>query len=51
MIAASIDYIEPWMAERMGYAKAMAMLALVVFGCAAAAVAVGREKHGVTFGA
>ena len=50
MIAASIDWIEPTMAKTLGYPRAMALLALIVFAAAATVTALGRERKGVTFG-
>ena len=50
LIAASIDWIEPAMAERMGYGKAMAILACIIFSGAAIITALGRERRGITFG-
>jgi SHS family lactate transporter-like MFS transporter len=50
MIAASIDWIEPSLAEHMGYGKAMAVMALIIFACAGSIAAMGREKKGIEFG-
>ena len=49
LIAASIDWIEPSMAEHMGYAKAMAVLAAVIFIYAGIITSLGRENKGSHF--
>jgi MFS transporter, SHS family, lactate transporter len=50
LIAASVDWIEPLMAESMGRPKAMALMAVEVFAVAGVIVMLGREKRGITFG-
>jgi SHS family lactate transporter-like MFS transporter len=50
LIAASVPYIQAGLAARMTYARAMTVSALTVFILAAVIAALGREKHGVTFG-
>jgi SHS family lactate transporter-like MFS transporter len=50
LIASSIAFIEARLAERMSYARAMALSALIVFVAAAVVAAVGRERRGVLFG-
>src|SRR5665213_1069124 len=50
MIAASIDWIEPALSDHMTYGHAMALMALIIFTCAAVIVAMGREKKGIAFG-
>jgi len=50
LIAASIDWIEPSLAEHMGYAKAMSLMACIIFTSAAIITALGRERKGITFG-
>ena len=50
LIAAPIDWIEPSLAEHMGYGKAMAVMAMIIFACAATIAAGGREKKGIAFG-
>ncbi len=51
LIAGSVVYIEAALAGHMSYAKAMAITALTVFILAAVVAALGRERHGVAFGA
>jgi MFS transporter, SHS family, lactate transporter len=51
LIAGSVGYIETRLALHMSWANAMALTALAVFILAALAVALGRERHGVVFGA
>jgi SHS family lactate transporter-like MFS transporter len=51
LIAASVPYIQADLASHMSYARAMTVSALTVFLLAAAIAALGREKHGVAFGA
>jgi MFS transporter, SHS family, lactate transporter len=49
LIAGSVVYIEPLLAEHMTYAKAMAATALLVFAGGAFATWIGRERRGVLF--
>jgi SHS family lactate transporter-like MFS transporter len=49
LIAGSVVYIEPLLAEHMTYAKAMAATALLVFAGGAFATWLGRERTGVLF--
>ncbi|HMG34197.1 MAG TPA: MFS transporter [Blastocatellia bacterium] len=49
LLSASVVYFESALAERMGYAKTMALIAVVVFSLAAVVVAAGRERPGVHF--
>ena len=49
LIAGSVVYIEPLLAEHMTYAKAMAVTALIVFAGGAFATWLGRERPGVLF--
>jgi SHS family lactate transporter-like MFS transporter len=49
LIAGSVVYIEPLLAEHMVYAKAMAATALLVFAGGAVATWLGRERRGVLF--
>jgi MFS transporter, SHS family, lactate transporter len=51
LIAGTVAYLEALFAERMNYANAMSMTALVIFIVAAGVVALGREKRGIEFGA
>jgi MFS transporter, SHS family, lactate transporter len=51
LLAGSVAYIEATLAEHTSYANAMALTALTVFTLAIVAVAVGREKKGIQFGA
>jgi SHS family lactate transporter-like MFS transporter len=51
LIAGSVVYIEAELARHMSYARAMAITALTVFVLAAIVAALGRERHGVAFGA
>ncbi|MBV9926072.1 MAG: MFS transporter [Acidobacteria bacterium] len=51
LIAGTVAYIEAVFAERTTYARAMALVAFVVFTVAAAVAAAGRERRGITFGA
>jgi SHS family lactate transporter-like MFS transporter len=50
LIAASIDWIEPHLAESMGRPKAMALMAVLVFTYAGMITWFGRERKGATFG-
>jgi SHS family lactate transporter-like MFS transporter len=51
LIAGTIAYIEAVFAARTSYARAMALVALVVFTVAAIVSGLGRERRGITFGA
>jgi SHS family lactate transporter-like MFS transporter len=50
LLASSVVYLEPLLAEHMSYPNAMALTASVVFTLAAIVVALGREKKGIQFG-
>ncbi|MBV8859338.1 MAG: MFS transporter [Acidobacteria bacterium] len=50
LIAGSVAYIEAVFAERTTYARAMALVAFVVFTVAAIVAGLGRERRGITFG-
>jgi SHS family lactate transporter-like MFS transporter len=50
LIAGSVAYIEAVFAERTTYARAMALVAFVVFTVAAVVAGLGRERRGITFG-
>jgi len=50
LIAGTIAYIEAVFAAHTSYAKAMALVALVVFTVAAVVAGSGRESRGITFG-
>jgi MFS transporter, SHS family, lactate transporter len=50
LIAGSVGYIEAVFASRTTYARAMALVALVVFTVAAVVAGLGRERRGITFG-
>jgi SHS family lactate transporter-like MFS transporter len=49
-VAGTVAYIEAVFADRMPYARAMAMTAVTVFVLGAVAAWIGRERHGVAFG-
>jgi SHS family lactate transporter-like MFS transporter len=49
MIAGTVVYIEPLLAEHMSYAKAMATMAVIVFTGASIAAFLGKERRGVHF--
>jgi SHS family lactate transporter-like MFS transporter len=49
MIAGTVVYIEPLLAEHMSYAKAMATMAILVFTGASVAAYFGKERRGVLF--
>lgn len=49
LFASSVEYIEAVMAERLGYAAALALLAAVVLLAGAATIAAGPEAHGTPF--
>jgi len=49
MIAGTVVYIEPLLAEHMSYAKAMATMAVLVFTGASVAAFFGKERRGVLF--
>jgi SHS family lactate transporter-like MFS transporter len=49
MIAGTVVYIEPLLAEHMSYAKAMATMAILVFTGASVAAYFGKERRGVHF--
>ncbi|HZT61347.1 MAG TPA: MFS transporter [Pyrinomonadaceae bacterium] len=51
LIAGTIATIEAVFAARTSYARAMALVALVVFTVAAIVAGLGRERRGITFGA
>jgi SHS family lactate transporter-like MFS transporter len=51
LIASSVPYIEAALAAHMSYARAMTIGAVTVFLLAALIAALGRERHGVAFGA
>jgi MFS transporter, SHS family, lactate transporter len=51
LLAGSVAYIEALIAEHTSYANAMALTAFTVFTLAAVAVALGRERKGIQFGA
>jgi SHS family lactate transporter-like MFS transporter len=50
LIAGTVVYIEPLLAEHMTYANAMAITATLVFSLGVFAVWLGKEKRGVAFG-
>jgi len=50
LLASSVAYIEALFAQRISYGMAMALTALTVFSIAAVVTAMGRERHGITFG-
>ena len=50
LLASSVVYLEPLLAEHTSYANAMALTTSVVFTLAAVVVALGREKKGIQFG-
>ena len=50
LIAGSVAYIEAVFAQRTTYARAMALVAFVVFTVAALVAGLGRERRGITFG-
>ena len=50
LIAGTVAYIEAVFAARTSYARAMALVALVVFTVAAVVAGLGRERRGITFG-
>jgi len=50
LLASSVAYIEALFAQRISYGMAMALTALTVFSIAALVTAMGRERHGITFG-
>jgi SHS family lactate transporter-like MFS transporter len=50
LIASSVVYIEPLVAQHTSYANAMSLTALTVFVLAAIVAWMGRERHGVVFG-
>jgi SHS family lactate transporter-like MFS transporter len=50
LFASTVVYIEPVLAERMPFANAMALTAVLVFSFGALAAWLGRERRGVLFG-
>ena len=50
LIAGGVAYIEAVFAERTTYARAMALVAFVVFTVAAVVAGLGRERRGIIFG-
>jgi SHS family lactate transporter-like MFS transporter len=50
LIASSVVYIEAVYAQKTSYATAMALTAISVFTLASIMAALGRERHGHTFG-
>ena len=51
LIASSVAYIEARFAAHTTYARAMAIVAFIVFTVAAIVAGLGRERRGITFGA
>jgi hypothetical protein len=51
LIASAVPFIQADLARHMSYARAMSISALTVFLLAGTIAALGREKHGVVFGA
>ena len=51
LLSSGVTTLEAVMADHMSYATAMAIVAATVFAFAAIAAAVGKEKHGIDFGA
>jgi SHS family lactate transporter-like MFS transporter len=51
LLASSVAYWEALFAERMSYARAMAVVAATVFVVGAIVAALGREQRGIQFGA
>jgi SHS family lactate transporter-like MFS transporter len=51
LIASSVGYLEAAFAQRMSYATAMALAAVVILVFTAILAGVGREKRGISFGA
>jgi SHS family lactate transporter-like MFS transporter len=51
LIAGSVAYVEAVFAARTSYARAMTLVAFVVFSGAALVAGLGRERRGITFGA
>jgi SHS family lactate transporter-like MFS transporter len=49
LFASSVEYIEAAMAERLGYAAALALLAVAVLAVGAMVIAAGPEARGVSF--
>ena len=49
LFASSVEYIEATMAERLGYAGALALLAGIVLLAVAVVTAAGPEAHGASF--
>jgi MFS transporter, SHS family, lactate transporter len=50
LLAGSVAYIEALLKERMSFATAMAVTALIVFSLAVIVTAAGREQRGIHFG-
>src|SRR6202158_6340565 len=50
LLAGSVAYIEAVFAERMSYAMAMSVTAVIVFVGAVLIISLGREKRGIKFG-
>jgi SHS family lactate transporter-like MFS transporter len=50
LIAGTVAYIEAVFAERTTYARAMALVAFIVFTVAAVVAGLGRERRGIIFG-
>ncbi len=50
LLAGSVGYVEALLAQKISYANAMAITAVVVFSLAALVAALGREKAGIHFG-
>ncbi len=50
LLAGSVGYVEALLAQRISYANAMAITALVVSSLAAMVTALGPEKAGIHFG-
>ena len=49
LLAGTVVYLEPALAEHMNYAKAMALVALIVFAATALIASLGKEQKGIQF--
>ena len=50
LLSSPVAYRQAKLGESIGYGKAMALTAMIVFTLAILVIAVGRERHGIRFG-
>ena len=50
LLSSPVSYRQAKLGEVIGYGKAMALTAVIVFTLAILVIAAGRERHGIRFG-